>query len=430
MRNKADFKWVFIVTILAFIISIVMTLFSTLILESVGLFIAILITLLFILLGIVFDIVGVAVNSADEKVFLDSIDDKYPNLEIIKYEVWYNDENSKLLGKVQEKLHIARNGVPTTVIGEEVMVGFNYANGAKIERAINYYLENEYIDVVEQIRNDTYVEKVEEEKEEEKTEFEKQEEESDLESTIDVPVVGKVNLKNVSLMTSAVIIGLIDGFNPCAMWVLLFLISVLIGMKDKKRMWALGVTFLVVSAFIYMLIMLSWISIAVKMTTVIWVRNLIALLALIGAFVNIRNYFKSHDGCNVVDAKKRKKIFSKIRKFTSEKSFILAILGVVGLAVSVNLVELACSAGLPLVFTELLALNNVSNFMKIMYTLLYVLFFLLDDLVIFIIAMVTMEVTGISTKYNKYSHLLGGIIMLVMGLLLIFKPEWLMFQFK
>ena len=201
-------------------------------------------------------------------------------------------------------------------------------------------------------------------------------------------------------------------------------------MKDKKRMWTLGVTFLVVSAFIYMLIMLSWISIAVKMTTVIWVRNLIALLALIGAFVNIRNYFKSHDGCNVVDAKKRKKIFSKIRKFTSEKSFILAILGVVGLAVSVNLVELACSAGLPLVFTELLALNNVSNFMKIMYTLLYVLFFLLDDLVIFIIAMVTMEVTGISTKYNKYSHLLGGIIMLVMGLLLIFKPEWLMFLFK
>ena len=96
-------------------------------------------------------------HCAEEKVFLDSIDDKYPNLEIIKYEVWYNDENSKLLGKVQDKLHIARNGVPTTVIGEEVMVGFNYANGAKIERAINYYLENEYIDVVLQIINDTYV---------------------------------------------------------------------------------------------------------------------------------------------------------------------------------------------------------------------------------------------------------------------------------
>lgn len=363
-------------------------------------------------------------HCADEKEFLDSIDDKYPNLEIIKNEVWYNDENSLLLDKLEKELKITRSGVPTTIIGEEVIVGYNYATGSKIERAINYYLENEYVDVVEQVKNNTYVEK------EEKSEFEKIEEETDLSNTIKVPIIGKVNLKKVSLMTAAVIIGLIDGFNPCAMWVLLFLISVLIGMKDKKRMWTLGVVFLLVSAFIYMLIMLSWISIAIKMTTIIWIRNLIAVLALIGAFINIRNYFKSHDGCNVVDDKKRKKIFKKIRKFTSEKSFVLSILGVVGLAVSVNLVELACSAGLPLVFTELLALNNVSDFMKIIYTLLYVLFFLIDDLVIFIIAMVTMEITGISTKYNKYSHLLGGIIMLVMGLLLIFKPEWLMFQFK
>ena len=370
-------------------------------------------------------------HCADEKVFLDSIDDKYPNLEIVKYEVWYNKENASLLTQVEEKLHVVRRGVPTTVIGKDVMVGFNSANGSRIERAINFYLNNEnYVDVVEQIKNGTYVDEKKEEDKEEKTEFEKIEEETDKESTIDVPIIGEVNLKKVSLMTSAVIIGLIDGFNPCAMWVLLFLISVLIGMKDKKRMWALGVTFLFVSAFIYMLIMLSWISIAVKMTTVIWIRNLIAVIALIGAFVNIKNFFKSHDGCNVVDDKKRKKIFKKIRKFTSEKSFVLALLGVVGLAVSVNLVELACSAGLPLVFTELLVLNNVSSFMRVIYTLLYVLFFLLDDLIIFIIAMVTMEVTGISTKYNKYSHLLGGLIMLGIGLLLIFKPEWLMFQFK
>ena len=304
-------------------------------------------------------------HCADEKEFLDSIDDKYPNLEIIKNEVWYNDENSLLLDKLEKELKITRSGVPTTIIGEEVIVGYNYATASKIERAINYYLENEYVDVVEQVKNNTYEEK------EEKSEFEKIEEETDLSNTIKVPIIGKVNLKKVSLMTAAVIIGLIDGFNPCAMWVLLFLISVLIGMKDKKRMWTLGVVFLLVSAFIYMLIMLSWISIAIKMTTIIWIRNLIAVLALIGAFINIKNYFKSHDGCNVVDDKKRKKIFKKIRKFTSEKSFILSILGVVGLAVSVNLVELACSAGLPLVFTELLVLNNVSDFMKFVYTLLY-----------------------------------------------------------
>ena len=366
-------------------------------------------------------------HCADEKEFLSSIEDKYPNLEIIKYEVWYNVENANLLSQVQNKLHISRNGVPTTVIGEDFFIGYTESMGMKIERAIEFYLSNEHIDAVEQIIAGTYVEK---EEKEEQTEFAEQEEKSDEDMSIDVPLFGKVNLKNVSLTTAAVILGLIDGFNPCAMWVLLFLISMLIGMKDKKRMWILGITFLFVSALVYLLIMLSWINIAVKITTVIWIRNLIAVFALIGAVLNIKSYFKSHDGCTVVDDKKRKKIFSKIRKFTSAKSFLLALAGVVGLAISVNLVELACSAGLPLVFSELLVLNNVSSFMKFLYTLLYVLFFLIDDLIIFFIAMFTMKVTGISTKYNRYSHLLGGLIMLGIGLLLIFKPEWLMFQFK
>lgn len=68
--------------------------------------------------------------------------------------------------------------------------------------------------------------------------------------------------------------------------------------------------------------------------------------------------------------------------------------------------------------------------MKFMYTLVYIFFFLIDDLVVFFIAMFTMKVTGISTKYNKFSHLLGGIIMIIIGVLLLFKPEWLMFNFK
>ena len=219
------------------------------------------------------------------------------------------------------------------------------------------------------------------------------------------------------------------------MWILLFLLSILIGMKDRKRMWIIGLTFLLTSAFVYMLIMLSWLQIAVKVTDVIWIRNIIAIVALIGAGFNLRSFInavrsENQDGCEIVDDKKRKKIFKKIRKFTSEKSLILALIGVIGLAISVNLVELACSAGLPLVFTELLVLNKANSFMRFTYTLLYILFFLLDDLVVFFIAMFTMKITGISTKYNKYSHLLGGIIMLIVGILLLFKPEWLMFQFK
>ena len=202
-------------------------------------------------------------------------------------------------------------------------------------------------------------------------------------------------------------------------------------MKDRKRMWALGLAFLITSALVYMLIMLSWITIAVKITMIDWVRTIIAIVAIGGGVFNLRSFLTSKEsGCDVVDEKKRKKIFKKIRKFTSEKSFIIALVGVIGLAISVNLVELACSAGLPLIFTELLALNDVNAMTRFLYTLVYIFFFLVDDLVVFFIAMFTMKVTGISTKYNKYSHLIGGIIMLIIGVLLILKPGWLMFNFS
>lgn len=365
-------------------------------------------------------------HCAEEIKFLDSIEDKYKDLEIVKYEVWYNEENAELLKKVEEAFDIERPGVPTTVIGDVMMQGYSSSTGDKIKRVIEFYNDNEYTDQIQKIKDGTF------NKENLKDDFYKKEKETDETMTIKVPLLGKTNLKKVSLVSAAVIIGLIDGFNPCAMWILLFLISVLIGMKNRKRMWALGLTFLITSALVYMLIMMSWISIAVKITAIIWVRNIIAVVALVGAIVNIRSYIKSRkeSGCEVVNDKRRKNIFNKIKKFTSEKSFILALIGVMGLAISVNLVELACSAGLPLVFTELLALNNVSSSMRFIYTILYILFFLIDDLIVFFIAMFTMKITGISSKYNKYSHLLGGIIMLIIGVLLIFKPEWLMFNFS
>jgi thiol-disulfide isomerase/thioredoxin len=365
-------------------------------------------------------------HCAEEINYLNSIEKKYKNLKIVKYEVWYNEENSEFLTDVKSSFGVDNSYVPTTIIGNTIFTGYSESAGSKIERAIKFYSENEYIDQVQNIKNGTF------DSNSLTDDFEKEEEKSDSEMTIKLPLLGKVNLKRVSLTSAAVVIGLVDGFNPCAMWILLFLISILIGMKNKKRMWALGLAFLITSALVYMLIMLSWIQIAVKITTVIWIRNIIAGVALIGSFINIRSYLKSrkNGGCEVVNDKKRKNIFNKIKKFTSEKSFILALIGVIGLAISVNLVELACSAGLPLVFTELLALNNVGDSMKLFYVFIYIVFFLLDDLVVFFIAMFTMKITGISTKYNKYSHLIGGVIMLLIGILLLFKPEWLMFQFK
>lgn len=363
-------------------------------------------------------------HCAEEEKYLETIKDKYSNINIVYYEVWYNEDNASFMTELKEELDIDGNGVPFTIIGSTPTTGFSEVTKDRLNRIINYYLENDYVDVVDQVKNGTYVDKVEDK-------FQEEENKTDKDTIISVPLIGKVNLKDFSIPSAAMLVGFVDGFNPCAMWVLLFLISMLLTMKDRKRMWTLGLSFLFTSGFVYMLIMLFWYKVSINITTSIFIRNIIAVFAIVAAVFNIRKFFISKDsGCTVTNDKKRRNILEKIKKFTHEKNFLLAICGVVGLAISVNIVELACSLGLPLIFTQLLAINNVDGFMAFIYTLIYILFFLIDDIIVFVIAMKTMKVTAISTKYNKYSHLIGGIIMLIIGVLLLIKPEWLMFNFK
>ena len=354
--------------------------------------------------------------------FLESIKDDYPSLKVIEYEVSGNAMNYNFYNKVMKKTGINATGVPFTLIGTDYYVGFDENTGTdkEIKKSIEKFLNGDYVDVIAKIKNDEDI--------------------SDIKYNVDsssekeIPILGKIDSKSVSLPILSIVMGALDGFNPCAMWVLLFLITMLFNMKDKKKMWILGLTFLGTSALVYLLIMLAWLKVAVSFTTVKWIRVLIALVALCGGIVNLNSYRKSiqnkTDGCEVVDDKKRKKTFKKIKDIVNEKKFILSLIGVITLAVSVNFIELACSAGLPLIFTQVLALNNLSTLEYSIYMFLYILFFLLDDIVVFVVAMLTLNVKGISSKYGKYSHLVGGIIMVLIAVLMLFKPEWLMFNFK
>ena len=365
-------------------------------------------------------------HCAEEEKFLAKIEKKYSYVKIIRYEVWKNKSNALLMDRVGNRYDVATSSVPLTVISGTAISGYSESIGIRIERAIKYYKDNpkKNVNYVSQIKNGTFDE------DEIKDSFSEADKKTDESTKIKLPLLGKINLKDFSLPTAATLIGLVDGFNPCAMWVLLFLISMLLGMKDRKRMWILGLTFLLSSALVYMAIMLSWFNIVVNVMASVIFRNIISVIAIVGAIINLRAFFKSNDsGCEVVDDKKRKKVISKIKDFTKEKSLFIALGGVIFLAVSVNVIELACSAGLPLVFTQLLAINNVSSFESFIYTLIYIFFFLIDDIIIFLIAMSTTKVHAISTKYNKYSHLIGGILMLIIGILLLVKPEWLMFNF-
>ena len=372
-------------------------------------------------------------HCAEEEEFFDKYLKENNEVTLVKYEVWGSSENRLLLSKVQDKLNDHRSGVPFLVIGDNVILG--YMDGVTdelIKDTINEEINNrKYEDIVEKVVNNEKIGKEdsgEVKKEEPKKEAPKKKENN----SYTLPLLGKVNAKTVSLPLLSLVLGLVDGFNPCAMWILIFLMSMLIGMKNKKKLILYGSVFLLTSGLFYFMLMFTWLNVIASISISLVFRIIIAIFALIAGVYNLYNYYKSlkkDDGCTVTNQKQRKTIMEKIKKFTREQNVLLALIGIVVLAIGVNFVELLCSAGLPVLFTEILSLNKVNGFMGIIYNFIYIIFFMLDDFIIFFIAAKTMNIKVISTKYSKYSHLIAGIIMLIIGILLIVKPGWVMFNF-
>jgi len=211
------------------------------------------------------------------------------------------------------------------------------------------------------------------------------------------------------------------------MWTLLFLISLLLGMKDRKRMWLLGTAFIGTSALVYFLFLSAWLNLFIFIGMVAWVRVGIALVALAAGAMNLRDYFQNQTGCKVTGNEKRQRVFTKLREITVNKQFWVALGGIMLLAIAVNLVELICSAGLPAVYTQVLSLSNLPRWQYYLYLIFYVFIFMLDDLFIFFTAMLTLKAVGIESKYAIVSKLIGGILMIIIGMLLLFRPSLLMF---
>ncbi len=340
-------------------------------------------------------------HCAEEKKFLDKLEKKYPELDVQRYEVSGNRENQEHMQKLAEKVDANVRGVPFTVIEDQYFIGFydEETTGKEIEEAVKCLLPQEKQD------------------------------KSVIPNSVSVPLLGKIQTKELSLPLFSIVLGFLDGFNPCAMWVLLFLISLLLGIENKRRRWILGSVFIVASSFVYFLFMVAWLNFFLFLGYVVWVRYLIGALAVGVGIYNFYDFYKNKDGgCKVTGDEKRRKIFYKIKNIVKKNSLFIAIIGIILLAFAVNMVELVCSAGLPAIFTKVLTLSKLPMWEYYSYLLLYILFFMIDDLIIFFTAMITLHTVGIESKYARYSNIIGGLLMLIIGILMLFKPEVLMFS--
>lgn len=335
----------------------------------------------------------------EEEEYLNDLKEKYQDkINIYKYEVTENIQNKKIMQELKNTFDIANNGVPFTVIGENYILGFNETYKEEFITIINKYLSDNTDNTNKNKTTENY----------------------------NIPIIGKTN----SVILIAIILGFIDGFNPCAMWILLLLINMCISIKDKKKMIIVCLTFIITSGLIYFLSMIG-LGLIIDLTTITYIRNVIAVLAIILGIYNLLTFIKERNktGCHIVKNEKRKNIISKINNILKHNNILLLIGGAFLLATSVNIIEMACSLGFPTIFLEILTINKIKGLLKILYLLIYIFFYLIDDLIVFIISIKAFSAKGISTKYNKYVHLIGGIIMIILGLLLILKPEWIMLNF-
>ncbi|MGE4379266.1 MAG: hypothetical protein AB7E16_05135 [Candidatus Izemoplasmatales bacterium] len=351
-------------------------------------------------------------------IFLDEylVDKDY--VKLIKYNVLEGEDNEAWFIETTNTFNRDNLSYPYIIIGGKDLQGL-YEIKSDIDKVINYYHnKTDYTDIVEKIKNNEVV-------------FPSDFLSEDLDGNrvVTLPIIGEVELASFSLLLGAIFIGLIDGFNPCAMWILVFLITMLINLKDRKKMWILGLTFILTSGILYYIIMMSWLNLVIQVALIKAFQIAIGVLALIFSYISLKHFFKQRKldtGCEVTKVESKRKLIIRAKKVINNNNLWLAILGIAGIAITVNIIELACSAGLPVIYTTMLAYNDIGIYQSAMYILVYVLFFMFDDLLIFTIAVITFKVTGISSKYAKYSNLFGGIIMFALGIILIFFPQILL----
>ncbi len=244
-----------------------------------------------------------------------------------------------------------------------------------------------------------------------------------------LPFVGAINLETFSLFSLSTILGFVDGFNPCAMWVLVTFLLILLQIGDKKKMWQIVGLFLFAEAVMYFMILNVWYKTWDFIGLDKIVTPLIGILALAGGVFFLKKYFEKRKSlvCDITSTKHQKGVEAKIKKLIHSPLTIITAAGIIGVAFSVNIIEFACSVGIPQAFTKILELNSLSFGMHQFYILVYTFFYMLDDIIIFGLALYSFNKLHTSYKYANFSALVGGILMLVLGVLMLFAPNLLVF---
>lgn len=361
----------------------------------------------------------------EEKVYLEKLQEQRDDIEVRFLDIETKD-GKNLYDRFTEAQQLSK-ATPITVIGVTVLQGFDTeeTTGVHIEKLIKANKGTDLVGIeglLSGISSDA-TEKVGEICEGDVCALPAEEH-----FFVTLPFTNKtLNVMQYSLPVLSGVLGLIDGFNPCAMWVLVTFLLVLVQMGSRRRMWTVAGLFIIAEAVMYYLILNIWFTTWDFVGLDRFITPIVGIVSIGGGLFFLYEWHKSDGTCQVVNLEGRVKISGRIKKLASEPFTWLTAIGVIALAFSVNVIEFACSIGIPQAFTKIIQMNDLNFLQTQWYMALYILFYMVDDFLVFGLALWGFEKLHLTQAYSKWSNLIGGILMLFLGYLLIFHPTVLRF---
>ena len=359
-----------------------------------------------------------------ELLFLESMKRDIPEMDIRDFEVWYHSENASLLANLLKAHDMRVSGVPVTFIDKQVFVGFSGRARSAIGDAIRSCLVRRCADPKAMMERKAL----------EGTSAsptvsgapitipEKQEEGM----SVDLPLIGLLDARQTSLPVVTIMIAGLDSINPCAFFVLLSLLGLLVHARSRARMFLIGGVFVFFSGLIYYLFMAAWLNLFLIMGQVAVITTIAGCVSVLIAVINIKDYFFFKQGVSLtIPDSARPRLFDRMRKLLHAASLPSILAGTTVLAIVANSYELLCTAGFPMVFTRILTLHAMSATTYYLYLALYAFVYAVPLFLIVAGMSITLGSRKLTELQGRVLKLISGSMMLGLGVVLIINPALL-----
>jgi len=357
--------------------------------------------------------------------FLADLAGRHPGVVIRDYEVWNHPENREPLIKMAAKFGFEPTGVPTIFIGDRYWVGFAEDTiGAEIAAKVAACAQSGCPDAgsgvlapaatpaLAAVAPDPLPAALAPSG-------------GAAAGALSLPFLGTVDLATQSLALSTALIAFVDGFNPCSLWVLGVLLALTLHTGSRKKVFIIGMVFLTVTSLVYALFIAGLFTMFSIVSFAPWIRVVIALLALFFAVVNIKDYFWYKEGISFTIADDKKPgLYRSMRRVLSAGDSMPALIGAtIVMSAGASLVEFSCTAGFPVLWTNLLAAQGVTALTFVALLLLYMFIYQVDEMAIFLAAVVSLRASKLEEKHGRILKLIGGTLMLTLAVVMLVNPN-------